>query len=56
MCISKKRYTSTFCNKEILIEESTQLLHKEVHEKYRPIVQKNYNAIEERALKQKQIY
>ena len=47
MCISKKTIYKYFCNKELLIEESTKLLHKEVHENIESIVQQNYNAIEE---------
>lgn len=47
MCISKKTIYKYFSNKEILIEESTQLVHKEVHETINSIVAKNYNAIEE---------
>ena len=40
MCISKKTIYKYFCNKELLIEESTKLLHKEVHENIESIVQK----------------
>lgn len=47
MCISKKTIYKYFCNKEILIEESTTLIHKEVHGIIDSIVAKNYNAIEE---------
>ncbi len=47
MCISKKTIYKYFSNKELLIEESTQLVHKEVHETINSIVAKNYNAIEE---------
>ena len=47
MCISKKTIYKYFCNKEILIEESTELVHKTVHEVINTIVDKNYNAIEE---------
>lgn len=47
MCISKKTIYKYFCNKEILIEESVQLLHKEVHELIDDAISKNYNAIEE---------
>jgi len=32
MCISKKTIYKYFSNKELLIEESTQLVHKEVRE------------------------
>jgi AcrR family transcriptional regulator len=47
MCISKKTIYKYFCNKEVLIEESTALLHKEVHHGISSIVAQNYNAIEE---------
>ncbi|MEZ7499643.1 TetR/AcrR family transcriptional regulator [Flavobacterium sp. Arc3] len=47
MCISKKTIYKYFCNKELLVEESTALLHKEIHETIDSIIQMNYNAIEE---------
>ena len=47
MCISKKTIYKYFCNKEILIEESTEMVHKTVHEIINTIVAKDYNAIEE---------
>jgi AcrR family transcriptional regulator len=47
MCISKKTIYKYFCNKELLIEESTTLVHKEVHQIIDSIVAKNHNAIEE---------
>jgi hypothetical protein len=47
MCISKKTIYKYFCNKEILIEESTNAIHKEVHEIIETIILKKYNAIEE---------
>lgn len=47
MCISKKTIYKYFCNKEILIEESVQLLHKEVHHLIDEAISKNFNAIEE---------
>lgn len=47
MCISKKTIYKYFCNKEILVEESTALLHKEIHETIDSIIQLNYNAIKE---------
>jgi AcrR family transcriptional regulator len=47
MCISKKTIYKYFCNKEILIEESTELVHKTVHGVINTIVAKNHNAIEE---------
>ena len=47
MCISKKTIYKYFSNKDILIEESTQMVHKEIHETIEKIVSKNFNAIEE---------
>ena len=47
MCISKKTIYKYFSNKDILIEESIQMVHKEVHETIDQIVSKNFNAIEE---------
>lgn len=47
MSISKKTIYKYFCNKEILVEESTTMVHKEVHDIIDGIVAKNHNAIEE---------
>lgn len=47
MCISKKTIYKYFCNKEVLIEESTSTVHKQVHEIIDSIVAKNLNAIHE---------
>ncbi|MBS7254974.1 TetR/AcrR family transcriptional regulator [Flavobacterium branchiicola] len=47
MCISKKTIYKYFCNKEVLIEESTSMVHKQVHEIIRTIVAKDYNSIQE---------
>src|SRR6187402_3568135 len=47
MCISKKTIYKFFCNKEILIEESTEMVHKTIHESIDTVVAKNYNAIQE---------
>ena len=47
MCISKKTVYKYFCNKEILIEESTSIVHKQVHEMIDSIVNQNLNAIHE---------
>ena len=47
MCISKKTIYKFFCNKEILIEESTATFHSEIHEIISNIVAKQFNAIEE---------
>lgn len=47
MCISKKTIYKYFCNKEVLIEESTSMVHRQVHQIIDTIVAKNYNAIYE---------
>lgn len=47
MCISKKTIYKYFCNKEILIEETTQAIHKEIHQIIDNIIVKNHNAIQE---------
>jgi AcrR family transcriptional regulator len=47
MCISKKTIYKYFCNKEILIEESTAAIHKEIHEIIDTIIKQDHNAIEE---------
>lgn len=47
MCISKKTIYKYFCNKEILIEESSAMIHTEIHKIIANIVAKNHNAIEE---------
>tara|TARA_R110000868_G_scaffold147118_3_gene368311 strand:+ start:5666 stop:6265 length:600 start_codon:yes stop_codon:yes gene_type:complete len=47
MCISKKTIYKYFCNKELLVEESTAYIHKEVHETINLIVKRNHNAIVE---------
>jgi len=47
MCISKKTIYKFFCNKEILIAESTEMVHKTIHESIDTIAAKNYNAIKE---------
>jgi AcrR family transcriptional regulator len=47
MCISKKTIYKYFCNKEVLIEESTEMVHNAIHESIDTIVAKNHNAIEE---------
>jgi AcrR family transcriptional regulator len=47
MCISKKTIYKYFCNKEILIEESTKLVHEQVHFVIDTIIAKNFNAIQE---------
>lgn len=47
MGISKKTIYKYFCNKEVLIEEGTEVIHLKIHLKIDEIVAKNYNAIEE---------
>ena len=47
MCISKKTIYKYFSNKDVLIQQSVELVHKEVHETIDKIVSKNFNAIEE---------
>jgi AcrR family transcriptional regulator len=47
MCISKKTIYKFFCNKEILIAESTEMVHRTIHESIDTIAAKNYNAIKE---------
>jgi AcrR family transcriptional regulator len=47
MSISKKTIYKYFCNKEILIEETTETGLKEINETIAQIVAKNHNAIEE---------
>lgn len=47
MGISKKTIYKYFSNKELLIEESIQMVHEEVAETIESIVAKNHNAIEE---------
>jgi len=47
MCISKKTIYKYFCNKELLIKESTEIVHKAIHQSIDTIVAKNHNAIEE---------
>ncbi|PDS26125.1 TetR/AcrR family transcriptional regulator [Flavobacterium branchiophilum] len=47
MCISKKTIYKYFCNKELLIEETTSTVHTEIHQKIADIVAQNHNAISE---------
>jgi len=47
MCISKKTIYKYFCNKELLIGETTELVQKAIHQSIDVIVAKNHNAIEE---------
>ena len=47
LCISKKTIYKYFCNKELLIAETTEIVHKAIHQSIDTIVDKNHNAIEE---------
>lgn len=47
MCISKKTIYKYFCNKEVLVQESTETFHNQIHQIIDTIVEKNYNAIQE---------
>lgn len=47
MCISKKTIYKYFANKELLIEESVEVIHREVHALIDEVISKNYNAIKE---------
>lgn len=47
MCISKKTIYKYFHNKEVLIEEGTEVVHQKIHALMDEVVAKNYNAIEE---------
>jgi AcrR family transcriptional regulator len=51
MSISKTIYKYFFTIKEILIEESTALMHTEIHEIINNIVSKEHNAIREKILR-----
>jgi TetR/AcrR family transcriptional regulator, biofilm operon repressor len=47
MCISKKTIYKYFHNKEMLIEEGTEIVHQNIHRIIDEIVSKDFNAIEE---------
>ena len=47
MCISKKTIYKYFCNKELLITESTAVIHEQVHALIENVVAENHNAIHE---------
>ncbi|PRZ26083.1 TetR/AcrR family transcriptional regulator [Flavobacterium granuli] len=47
MCISKKTIYKYFCNKEVLIEECTTMVHQELHRIVDTITAKDHNAIKE---------
>ena len=47
MCISKKTIYKFFCNKEVLVEQTVETVHEEIHNTMSEIFNKNYNAIHE---------
>ncbi|WP_276978681.1 TetR/AcrR family transcriptional regulator [Flavobacterium filum] len=47
MAISKKTIYKFFCNKEVLIEETVEKVHNDIHHTMSEIFQQNHNAIEE---------
>ena len=47
MCISKKTIYKYFCNKEVLIEDSTSKVHKQINDTINQIVSQKNNAIQE---------
>lgn len=47
MCISKKTIYKYFSNKEMLIEEGTEVVHQKIHTLMDEVIAKNYNAISE---------
>jgi len=47
MCISKKTIYKYFSNKEVLVEQGTEMLHQKIHSLMDDVVTKNFNAIEE---------
>jgi len=47
MCISKKTIYKFFINKEVLVTESTETLHKTVYQVIESIIAEDYNAIQE---------
>ena len=47
MCISKKTIYKYFCNKEVLIEEATVIVHEKIHQVINAIIAKKHNAIAE---------
>ena len=47
MGISKKTIYKYFSNKESLIEEGTEVVHQNIHNRIDAIISKNFNAIEE---------
>jgi AcrR family transcriptional regulator len=47
MCISKKTIYKYFGNKEMLIEEGTEVIHQKIHDLMEEVVSQNHNAIAE---------
>ena len=47
MCISKKTIYKYFCNKELLIDEATTMVHNHLHEMMTNIIESDHNAIAE---------
>jgi hypothetical protein len=47
MCISKKTIYKYFCNKEVLIDQATIIVHENIHQIISNITSKNHNAIAE---------
>lgn len=47
MCMSKKTIYKYFSNKEVLIEEGTEMVKQKIHDMMDEIVSKGYNAIHE---------
>lgn len=47
MCISKKTIYKFFCNKEVLIAETVEKVHNEVHSIMTELFNRDYNAIQE---------
>lgn len=47
MCISKKTIYKYFCNKEVLIDEAVNSVHKQIHGTIQKIASQGLNAIEE---------
>jgi AcrR family transcriptional regulator len=47
MCISKKTIYKYFCNKEVLIDEAVNSVHKQIHGTIQNIASQGLNAIEE---------
>lgn len=47
MCISKKTIYKYFSNKEMLIEEGTEVVHQKIHALMDEVVSQNHNAIAE---------